>query len=310
MKIGLQIYQFNWLGTPENTASRLSEMASYAEQGGFSSLWVMDHLWQVSQGFGPPEDPMLEGYSTISYLAAETKKVKLGLMVTATPYRHPGLLVKAVTTLDVLSGGRAILGIGAGWNKEEAEGFGIPFPKSKAELFGRLEETVRIARHIWSSEGEPFEGKYYRLLKPVNHPQPISKPHPPILIGGEGEKRTLRLVAKHGDACNLQLGSAVEGYAPWLRELYKNRRSNLTRKLGILKEHCKNVGRDYDEIEITVLGTVRISPDPSNIPEIVNLCRELNDLGVDQVIFNMPNVYDLWPIERIGAEVIPAVADL
>src|SRR6185437_3600761 len=168
---------------------------------GFASIWVMDHFFQIAM-MGAPEEPMLESYSTLSYLAGATKRVKLGTMVTGVVYRHPGILVKTVTTLDVLSGGRAYLGIGAAWNEQEARGLGVPFPALK-ERFERLEETLQIAHQMWSGDRSPYNGRYYQLTDPLNSPQPLTKPHPPIMIGGGGEQKTLRLVAQYGDACNL-----------------------------------------------------------------------------------------------------------
>jgi F420-dependent oxidoreductase-like protein len=213
MKIGLQILKFDWPGSPENTGEKLAEIAKTADENGFYSLSVMDHLFQLGTEFGtfhgPVEAAMLEGYSTMSYLAALTKRIKVELGVTCNLFREPGLLVKTVTTLDVLSGGRACLGIGSGWFEREAKGLGIPFPPLK-ERFERLEETLQIAKHMWSGNVKPFEGKYYHLAEPINSPQPLSKPHPPIMIGGSGEKKTLRLVAKYGDACNFVLGTTLK----------------------------------------------------------------------------------------------------
>ena len=310
MKVGLQIPWFNWTGYPQNTGPKLAEMARAAEEGGFSSIWVMDHFYQVRQGFGPAEDPVLEGYTTLAYLAAMTQRVKLGLMVTSAFYRYPGVLVKTVTTLDVLSGGRAILGIGAGWDWLESSAMGIPFPSSLRERMGRLEETLQIAKHMWRGDTSDFEGRYYRLEKPINSPQPLSKPHPPILIGGEGEKKTLKFVAQYGDACNLFIGTPLEGFDEWLQERYENRHKILSRKLGILKRHCKKVGREYDEIEKTALGTIKIAPDAMNANEVVELCRGIAEIGIQHVIFNMPNAHEITPIEIIGREIIPQVADL
>jgi F420-dependent oxidoreductase-like protein len=310
MKIGLQIYHFDWPGSPQNIGAKLVEIAKTADSEGFYSLWVMDHFFQVGQGFGLPEAPMLEAYSTMSYLAAVTQQIKVGLMVTGNFYRHPGILVKTVTTLDVLSGGRAYLGIGAGWYEREAKGLGVPFPSSKRELIERLEETLQIAKHMWRGDQSPFEGKYYQLAEPINSPQPLSQPHPPILIGGEGEKKMLRLVAKYGDACNFHLGTPLKEYALWLRERYQNREEDLTRKLNVLKDHCNRVGRSYDDIERTVLGTIKLAPKAMQPAEVVELCQGLAEMGFHHVIFNMSNVHEIEPIKIIGQEVIPQVADI
>ena len=312
MKIGLQIYHFDWPGSPRNIGKKLAEIARIADSAGFSSLWVMDHFFQVGSAFGPPEAPMLEGYSTMSYLAAVTQQIKVGLMVTGNFYRHPGILIKTVTTLDVLSGGRAYLGIGAGWYEREAKGLGVPFPSTWTERFERLEETLQIVNHMWKGNQSPFKGKYYRLEEPINSPQPLSQPHPPILIGGEGEKKMLRLVAKYGDACNFQLGTPLKDFeCPlWLRERYQKREEILTRKLEKLKEHCDKVGRSYNDIERTVIGTIKLAPKAMQPAEVVELCQGLAEIGFQHVIFNMPNVHEIEPIKIIGQEVIPQVAGI
>lgn len=291
MRIGLQVPSFSWPGGEKAIHTRLAEIARAADQGGFYSLWVMDHFFQI-QGVGKAEEPMLESYSTLSYLAAVTQKVKLGALVTGVVYRHPGILVKTVTTLDVLSGGRAYFGIGAAWNEREAVGLGVPFPPLK-ERFERLEETLIIARQMWSGKVAPFEGRYYHLAETLSSPQPVTKPHPPILIGGMGEQKTLRLVAKYADACNFFAqagGDAIRG------------------KLAVLKQRCEEAGRDYNSIEKTALGTVSLTPDKMTAPQMVDWCRELAGLGIQQLIVNMPNVHEIRPIETIAAEVIPAVA--
>src|SRR5207249_6782506 len=201
MKIGLQIPSFTWPGGPSQIAPTLARIGRAAEEAGFASLWVMDHFFQIGM-VGPPEEPMLEGYSALSYLAGVTRHVKLGTMVTGVTYRYPGILVKTITTLDVLSGGRAYLGIGAAWNEADHVGLGVPFPPL-AERFERLEETLQIVHQMWSGDEKPYNGKYYHLARLLNSPQTVQRPHPPILIGGSGERKTLRLVAQYGDACNL-----------------------------------------------------------------------------------------------------------
>ncbi len=235
MKIGLQIPNFTWPGGPQAIRSKLAEIARTADEAGFSSLWVMDHFFQIGQRdrsnpskLGPAEDEMLEAYSTLSYLAGFTQKVTLGTMVTGVIYRYPGILIKTVTTLDVLSGGRAYLGIGAAWNEREARGLGVPFPSPKERL-ERLEETLQIALQMWSDDNRPYDGKYYHLAETLCSPQPLSKPHPPILIGGMGEKKTLRLVAQYADACNIFLSMGLD---------------TVRNKLDVLKKHCETVGRD------------------------------------------------------------------
>ena len=290
MRIGLQVPSFTWPGGPAQIGTRLAEIARTAEEAGFASIWVMDHFFQI-QYVGQPDEPMLESYTALGYMAGVTKRIRLGTMVTGVVYRHPGILVKEVSTLDVLSRGRAYLGIGAAWNEREALGLGVPFPPLK-ERFERLEETLQIAKQMWSGKVAPYEGKHYRLTETLNSPQPVTKPHPPILIGGSGEKRTLKLVAKYADACNLFAAMGVD---------------ELRRKLNILKSYCQEIGRPYDEIERTVLGTVNLSPGNMTSGQVIETCRNLADNGIQHVMFNMPNVHELAPLEIFGREIIPAV---
>jgi alkanesulfonate monooxygenase SsuD/methylene tetrahydromethanopterin reductase-like flavin-dependent oxidoreductase (luciferase family) len=311
MKIGLQMYHFDWPGTPENTGPKLVEIAKTAEDAGFSSLWVMDHLLQLGGAFGPVDAPLLEAYSTISYLAAVTKKMKVGVLVTNNICRHPGILVKIVTTLDVLSGGRAYLGIGPGGMVErEIVGYGIPRPPLK-ERISRLEETLKIAHHMWSDDRSTFEGRYYTLEAPICSPQPLSQPHPPILIGmWRGGPRMLSISARYADAVNLQFGSPLPEFADWMHEKYEERRELIPDRLAKLRRLCEEYGRDYDGIEKTILGTVRIAPDAMTAEDVLDICVELGELGIEQVILNMPNSHEVKPIEIIGEEVIPEVKDL
>jgi F420-dependent oxidoreductase-like protein len=292
MKIGLQIPSFTYPGGTAEIGPRLAEIAKTADEAGFASLWVMDHYFQI-RGVGQPEEPMLEGYSALSFIAACTHRARLGTMVTGVIYRHPGLLVKTVSTLDVLSGGRAYFGIGAAWNEKEALGLGVPFPPLK-ERFERLEETLQIARQMWAGKVAPFEGKHYHLAETLNSPQPLSQPHPPILIGGMGEKKTLRLVAKYADACNLFMTDAEV----------------LRKKIDILKQHCEEVGRNFSEIELTSLGTVNLAAGGMTPAQVIEKCQAMSSLGFQHLIFNMPNVYEIKPLEILGREVIPQVAGL
>jgi F420-dependent oxidoreductase-like protein len=293
MKIGLQIPRFTWPGGEAEIGSRLAAIARAADDAGFASIWVMDHFFQIPM-VGQPEEPMLEGYSALSYIAGVTRRARLGTMVTGVIYRHPGILVKTVSTLDVLSGGRAYLGIGAAWYEREALGLGVPFPALK-ERFERLEEALQIAQQMWSREAKPFQGKHYQLAETLSVPQPVSKPHPPILIGGGGETKTLRLVAKYADACNLfaRMGDDV-----------------LRHKLDTLKRHCDEVGRDYNQIERTALNTVHLAPEATSAAQVVEECRHLAELGFQHIIFSMPNVQEITPLEVFGREVIPQVAGL
>ncbi len=293
MKIGLQIPNFTWPGGAAAIAGKLAEIAQTANQAGFYSLWVMDHFFQIGV-VGPAENAMLESYSTLAYLAGLTHNVKLGALVTGVIYRHSGLLAKTVSTLDVLSGGRAYLGLGAAWYEREALGLGVPFPPLK-ERFERLEETLQIIHQMWSADNGPFHGRHYQLAETINSPQPLSRPHPPILVGGGGEKKTLRLAARYADACNLFARADAEA---------------LRAKLEVLKQHCREAGRPYDEIEKTALGTAYLAPGQASAEDILRQCRALAALGFQQVIFNMPNVQALTPLQVFGDAIIPAVRDL
>jgi F420-dependent oxidoreductase-like protein len=291
MRIGLQVPSFTWPGGTAVIGPRLAEIARTAEEVGFYSLWVMDHFFQI-RGVGQPEEPMLEGYSALSYMAGFTKRIKLGTMVTGVIYRYPGILVKTATTLDVLSGGRAYFGIGAAWFEREALGLGVPFPALK-ERFESLEEALQIARQMWSGEVAPYEGKHFHLAETLTSPQPLSKPHPPILIGGSGERKTLRLVAQYADGCNLFARSGVD---------------TLRHKLEVLRQHCADVGRSYDEIEKTALDTVYLAPGQMSVDQVIAACRKMANLGFQQIILNMPNVFEIKPLEIFGKEIIPVVA--
>jgi len=292
MRIGLQIPYFKFNGA--DIATKLAEVAKIADEGGFYSMWVMDHFFQLEGMIGPADDPMLEGYSTLTYLAGLTKNVKLGTLVTGVIYRQPGFLVKAVTTLDVLSGGRAYFGVGAGWYEREAKALGFPFPSTK-DRFEWLEETLKITHQMWSDNNGKFEGTHFNLEETINSPQVISQPHPPIMIGGTGEKKTLRFVAQYGDACNIFEGIGMD---------------EIARKLDILKGHCEDVGRDNAEIEKTTLGTANVGEGGSTPAEIIEHCRQLADIGIQHAIFNMPmNMHDITPLEIFAKEIIPAVSE-
>lgn len=292
MKIGLQLPRFNWPGTPANTGEQLTEIARAADQGGFDSMWVMDHFYQIAPGLGDEDDPMLEGYSTLHYLAAVTEKVKLGTLVTGVIYREPAFLIKQVTGLDVLSGGRAYFGVGAAWYEEEALGMGFPFPPV-ATRFEMLEETLQIAHRMFKDDRSAFEGEHYKLEKPILSPQPLTKPHPPIMIGGMGEKKTLRFVAQYADACNLFLRAGID---------------TLQHKLEVLKRHCDDLDRDYAEIEKSTLGTVHLIEGEDTAGSMIETCSQLAELGFDHAIFNMPNPHEIKPLELIAENVIPEVA--
>lgn len=293
MRIGLQIPSFTWPGGAPQIAPTLAEIARTAEEAGFYSLWVMDHFFQLTM-LGSASDEMLEGYSTLTYLAGLTKRVKLGTLVTGVIYRYPGILVKTVTTLDVLSGGRAYFGVGAAWYEQEARGLGVPYPDT-GERFERLEETLQIAHQMWSGEAKPFAGKHNQLAETICSPQPVSRPHPPIMIGGMGEKKIPRLVVQYGDACNLFLFAGIDA---------------VKARLDAIRRNCDERGRDYDSIERTTLGTVHLAPGHDTAKGIIDTCRELAGIGVQQAIFNMPNVHEIKPLEIFAKEIIPAVATL
>lgn len=241
---------------------------------------------------GPPENDMLESYTTLGYLAAITKKVKLGTMVTGVIYRYPGVLVKAATTLDVLSGGRAYFSIGAGWFEREAKGLGVPFPPISVR-FELLEEALQIAKQMWSGNTGAYHGKHNHLDETLCNPQPLSRPHPPILVAGIGEKKTLRLAAQYGNACNLH--GSVESIAG---------------KLAVLKQHCNALGRDYAAIEKTTLGAADLRPGKMKAKDVIVHCETLAAIGVQHAMFNMPNVEEIRPLEIFAREIIPAVAGL
>ena len=293
MKIGLTIPDFSWPGGPTKLGSTMAQIARTADQAGFESIWVMDHFWQI-RGNGPPEHDMLEGYSALAFMAALTSRARLGTMVTGAVYRYPGVLAKTVTTLDVLSGGRAWLGIGAAWNEAESRGLGIPFPPI-AERFERLEETLQICLTMWEGKRgseKPFPGKHYQLGRPLNVPQSLSRPHPPILIGGGGERKTLRMVAQYADACNLFPSP------------------ELPHKLDVLGDHCQALGRNYDEIEKTAMFGFDVGESGEKVGQVIGGLRWLASMGIQTVIGSVPRIDRIKPLEIIGERVIPAVANL
>lgn len=262
MKLSVSLTDYAW---PQDLASHLDAVAREADSGALDTIWVPDHLIQAQPGM-PEADPMFEASTTLGYLAARTSRVRLGAMVAAATFRSPAILVKSVTTLDVLSGGRAWFGIGAGHHRGEATGLGLDFPTA-AERFDRLDETLRIALRMWAGDERPFHGSRYHLDKPSNRPNSVQRPHPPILVGGMGERRTLRLVARYADACNL--GDVPDGGA------------TISRKLGVLADHCTDVGRDYAEIEKTV--STRLLPGET-ATEFADRCRTLAELGLQHVV--------------------------
>ncbi len=290
MRIGLQIPDFTWPGGPERLGADLAAVARTADDAGFEFVSVMDHFFQIPV-VGPAEHEMLEAYTTLGYLAAHTRRAKLVTLVTGAVYRSPGLLAKIVTTLDVLSGGRAWLGIGAAWNDEESRGLGLPFPPV-AERFERLEETLQICLQMWSGDESPYEGEHYQLDRPLNSPQALTRPHPPIMIGVGGERKTLRFVARYAQACNLFPGP------------------DLAHKLDVLREHCDAERRVYDEISKSVYFRFDVGERGEKTGEVVDQLAALAETGFDTAIGQVVDVQRLTPLEIIGAEVIPAVAGL
>jgi alkanesulfonate monooxygenase len=290
MDLGLHLPNFTYAAGPSGMADDLVKIAKTAEDVGFRKLSVMDHVWQI-QVVGPPEMDMLEAYTALGFLAANTERIELLAWVTAVVYREPGLLAKCVTTLDVLSKGRAWLGIGAAWNEEESHGLGLPFPPT-AERFERLEEALQIFLQMCSDDESPYDGKHYQLGRTLNVPQSLRRPHPPILIGGGGEKKTLRLVAQYAQACNLFA-------AP-----------ELAHKLDVLREHCADVGRDYDEIEKTVMMRLDLGADGEHLDETLDQMRGYAELGVTHVHSSIRDVDTIRPLELIGERLIPEMAKL
>jgi F420-dependent oxidoreductase-like protein len=293
MKLGLHIASTTWEGGVGRLGPTLAEIVEAAEAAGFDAIDVADHVWQHPI-MGGPEVSQIEAYTTLGFIAARTRRVRLLTLVTAASYRHAGLLAKMVTTLDVLSGGRTMLGIGAGDYPEEAQGLGLPFP-SLGERFDLLEETVQACLRMWAGERgdeRPFRGAHVRMERPLNLPQSLSRPHPPILIAGSGERRTLPLVARYADACNLPPSPEIP------------------RKLELLRRLCEREGRDYDAIEKTAPFGFDVGAGGSKVGELLGQLRWLASLGIETVFGWVVGVDRITPLEVMGREVIPAVADL
>jgi F420-dependent oxidoreductase-like protein len=287
VKFGLQINNFTWPGGAGEIGPTLSRVTRAADDAGFDSIWVMDHFFQI-RGLGPPEAPMLDGMTALGFMAAHSESARIGLMVGGIHYRQPGLWIKAHTTLDVLSGGRAWFGIGAAWNEEESLALGFPMPPLR-ERFEWLEDTLRMAYGMWSGgsgSGERFEGKQVTATRLLNSPQAISRPRVPIMIGGGGERKTLRLVAQYADACNVFGGP-----------------ERITHKYAVLREHCERLGRPYDEIERSCLPSVDL--DRESTDEVVDRFGALGEAGAQHVIFSLRGVADTNKLDRLGGEVFP-----
>ncbi|HEV8636824.1 MAG TPA: TIGR03560 family F420-dependent LLM class oxidoreductase [Chloroflexota bacterium] len=293
MKLGLHIASTAWEGGAGRLGPTLVEVVEAAEAAGFDAISVTDHLW-LHPIMGGPELSQVEAYTTLGFIAARTRRVRLLTLATAVPYRPAGLLAKIVTTLDVLSGGRAMLGIGAGDYAEEAEGLGLPFPPL-GERFELLEETIQACLRTWAGEQgdqRPFRGKHVQMERPLNVPQSLSRPHPPILIAGSGERRTLPLVARYADACNIRPSPEIP------------------RQLELLRRLCEQEGRDYDAIEKTAPFGFDVGPGGSKVGELLGQLRWLAGMGVQTVFGWVVGVDQIRPIEVMGREVIPAVAEL
>ena len=290
MRIGIHYANFTHPDWQHTLRDRLTETARVADQGGASMFTVMDHYFQMVM-LGGPAEPMLEGYTTLGYLAGQTERVRLSLLVTGTTYRHPGLLAKIVTTLDVLSAGRAMLGLGAAWYDREHAGLGVPFPPTP-ERFERLEETLQVVRQMWSDDDGPYSGKHYQLAETVCVPPPVQQPRPPVLVGGGGERKTLRLVAQYADACNI-FPEGVDG---------------VRHKLDVLRRHCDDVGRDYDEIEKTMLAG---GADPlGDVDAFVAEMADYAALGMGLVTLMPPTDDPVGWTTRVCEELVPRLAEL
>jgi F420-dependent oxidoreductase-like protein len=288
MHVDVHVPRFTWPGGPESIGPTWSLLAQTAEAIGVRTLSVMDHWFQMEL-LWPAEEPMLEGYTTLSFAAAKTERLRFRLLVGGVTYRHPGLLAKTVTTLDVLSGGRAELGLGAAWYEREHLGLGVPFPPLR-ERYERLEETLRICMQMWSDDDGPFEGTHYRLAETLCSPRPVSRPRPRILIGGGGERKTLRLVAQYADACNF-IGDA----------------STVKHKVGVLRGHCEAVGRDPAEIEVTVLAN---APEDAGADAIVRDAEALAAAGADTVVVRSTGPDPSRWLEESWGPVVPRLAGI
>ncbi len=288
MRVGIHFINFALPGAPESLGPTLAETARIAEQGGVSVFTLMDHWFQMEM-MASAEDPMLEGYTSLGFLAGQTHTMTLGLLVTGVTYRHPGLLAKIVTTLDVLSGGRAQLGIGAAWYEREHRGLGVPFPPL-SERFERLEETLQICLQMWSGDNGPYEGRHYHLAETICSPPPISTPRPRVLVGGSGERKTLRLVAKYADACNLFASSPAD----------------IAHKLEVLTRHCDSEGRDPASIDKTILA---MSNPLDDTDAFIAQMAEYVALGVETVEL-MPMGDPIAYATQVGERIVPALAQL
>jgi F420-dependent oxidoreductase-like protein len=309
MKLGIGVTNFSWPVPAGEIGPIVSRIARTADDAGLDSIWTMDHFFQIRMSGLPPESPMLEAYAALAFIAGQTRRIQLGTLVTAVPNRHPGVLIKAVTSLDVLSGGRIVLGVGAGapFNLDactadseaargwEAGGLGIPYPATLAERYGRLEELLQIAHQMWRGDDQPFRGRYYQLGRPLNSPNCLQRPHPPILIGGSGERRTLRLVARYGDACNL---FDIPGTFFGTEGRFSD---DLPRKLRVLAGHCREAGRDYGEIEKTTATMIDLRENRRDgVRRLVGHLEELAAIGIDHALLSPQHPWDDESLEAVA----------
>jgi F420-dependent oxidoreductase-like protein len=295
MRVGVHVVNFTLPGGPGAIASTLAEIGRAAEDAGVTNLSAMDHYLQLDLA-GGPEEPMLEGYTTLGFLAAHTHTTELQLLVTGVTYRHPGLLAKIVTTLDVLSGGRAVLGIGAAWYEREHEALGVPFP-ALTTRFERLEETLQIVHQMWSDRVSPYDGKHYQLARTLNAPQPLRRPHPPIMIGGSGERKTLRLVAKYADASNIFAGPHAGPDA-------------VQAKLDVLREHCTREGTDYERIRKTILYVGSLEPTVEGGKSFADQMPRYADIGIEEVHVMPFGPDPVGFVRGLGDNVVPRLSSL
>jgi F420-dependent oxidoreductase-like protein len=290
VRFGFHFFDFTIDGQPATTAAVLRDTAQLAETAGANWFSVMDHYFQMEQ-YRTAHDPMLEGYTTLGFVAGVTERMRLGTIVTGVTYRHPGLLSKIVTSLDVLSGGRAFMGLGAAWYEREHLALGVPYPPLK-ERFERLEETLRIALQMWSDDEGPFEGEHYRLAETISVPQPISRPHPPIVIGGAGEKKTLRLVAQYADGCNITAADP----------------ETVEHKLAVLRQHCDDLGRDYDAIEKTLMGRLAGAADDPD--RFLRDAERYASLGIEHIHLGVPGPDPRGESQRFVDAVVPQLLQI
>jgi F420-dependent oxidoreductase-like protein len=295
MRLGLQLPSFSYPGGPAAIRSTLTEIGQAAEDAGLASLWVMDHWFQLPEGsgWGGPEEPMLEAYTTLGFLAQATTRIALGPLVAGVVYREPGALIKTATTLDVLAGGRTYLGLGSGWYEREARGLGFRFPP-RAERFDRLEETLQIAHRMFAGDRAAFDGRHYALAEPINVPSPLSNPRPRIMVGGNGPRRTMALVARYADACNILVPDPGES----------------RRLVDTIHRFCEADGRDPAEIETTSLLEADLRPGRMRPADLVAAIRTQSAEGIEHVIVNLPEAHRLDQVTALGREVLPEIEGL